>query len=100
MEENPVIIALQNRYLKVMHAVQTGISYKIQAGETEHSPKHLRVGVNSAMINNAAMVKILVEKGIFTYEDYWNKIIDEAEAEVKRYEEWIEQTTGAKVTLM
>jgi len=51
------------------------------------SPKHLRVGVNSAMVEHTALVKLLVEKGILTEEEYITSQADAMEAEVALYEE-------------
>jgi hypothetical protein len=51
-----------------------------------HTPKHLRVGVNSAFIANAALTRLLIEKGVFTMEEYVRAQADEMEREVQRYE--------------
>lgn len=33
-------------------------------------PKHLRVGINSAMSDQGALAGLLIEKGVFTREEY------------------------------
>jgi hypothetical protein len=69
------------------------------ARAAELEPKHLRVGVNSAMIEASSLARLLIEKGIFTWAEYWASIIVTLEAEVHSYEEKIESILGRKVTL-
>ena len=81
----------QQRYLNACHAMQTGVKWEMeqQAG-SQHiatSPKHLRVGVNSALVSHGALVKLLVEKGILTEDEYITSQADAMEAEVALYEE-------------
>lgn len=58
-------------YLEAMHALQSAVAYKIQMRLNEgHQPKHLRVGVDSAMLQISALVSVLAGKGVFTIEEY------------------------------
>lgn len=50
------------------------------------SPKHLRVGVNSAMSDHGALARLLIDKGFFTEEEYVKAIADMMEAEAERYQ--------------
>lgn len=50
------------------------------------SPKHLRVGVNAAMSDQAGLVKLLIEKGVFTLDEYTRSIADQMEIEQQMYE--------------
>jgi hypothetical protein len=83
----------QQRYLDACHGMQTGVKYEMEsaalrgARDTSTEPKHLRVGVNSAMVSHAALVKLLVEKGILTEDEYITSQADTMEAEVALYEE-------------
>jgi hypothetical protein len=77
----------KERYLDAAHGMQSGVAYVM---ETEPEPKetslkHLRVGVNSAMCNQAALVRLLIAKGLFTPEEYEKEIADEMERERDRY---------------
>ena len=67
--------------------------------EASDSPKHLRVGVNSAMVDHAALVNLLVDKGIITVEDYWHSIVEQMQAEVTRYEQLISSKLGRSIKL-
>jgi len=83
----------QQRYLDACHAMQTGVKYEMESdqvrGVEHHSttPKHLRVGVNSAMVSHAALVKLLVERGVLNEDEYITSQADAMEAEVALYEE-------------
>jgi hypothetical protein len=78
---------------------------KMQAGVAfdktqDQSQKHERVGINTALCDHSALVKLLISKGIITQEEYAKAIADEMEAEVKRYEQKLsEQKGGVKITL-
>ena len=85
------------RYNKLAHAMQTGVKMMQNfehpemnipdfAIEASDSPKHLRVGVNSSMVEHAALTMLLVDKGIITMDDYERSLVDLMEREVKRYE--------------
>jgi hypothetical protein len=86
-------------YEQALHAIQTGIAYEIERGSTASTPKHLRVGVDSAMVTHAALAWLLVKKGVFTEEEYAEAIRLEANREVARYEHRISELYGVKVTL-
>jgi len=87
----------RQRYLDAMHAVQTGVMY-----EQETNPdtlKHLRVGVNSALITASAVARLLIDKGVFTEAEYWAKLADLAEEEKAAYERRLTEHFGRPITL-
>jgi hypothetical protein len=52
------------------------------------------------MVEHGALVKLLVDKGIITIEEYRTALVEGAEAEAKRYEVWLTSRYGGKpVTL-
>jgi hypothetical protein len=78
----------RERYLAAAHAMQSGVALSIARGEArDMEPKHLRVGVNSALVDCAALAKLLIDKGILTEEEYERALADAMEAEVQRYRE-------------
>jgi hypothetical protein len=83
----------RQRYLDACHGMQTGVKWEMEndllRGVEPHAttPKHLRVGVNSALVSHGALVKLLVEKGILTMDEYVTSQADAMEAEVALYEE-------------
>lgn len=93
------LLEKQQRYRELMHAVQTGVKFCLQHGSTEAEPKHLRVGLNSCFIDNTALVRLLIAKGVFTEEEHLDAVIKEAEEEVKSYELLLKEKYGATVKL-
>ena len=47
------------RYNRALHALQGGVATMMNYTHA-HEPKHLRVGVDSALVTNAALVHLLV----------------------------------------
>ena len=94
---------MSSRYYSLAHAVQTGVMYKMgfepNDGTAETSPKHLRVGVNMAMISASGLAKLMIDKGIITFEEYEATLIQLLESEVEMYEKWLSEKTGSKVEL-
>lgn len=97
------------RYAKALHAVQSGVATLIElergpdldppAVHGEASPKHLRVGVNSALIGNGAIAELLINKGIFTQAELESKLADFAEREQASYEKLLSAKLGSKISL-
>lgn len=94
LEEN------KEMYLKCLHAVQTGIAYKMQYDLHETTPKHLRTGINNAIVSNTALVRLLIRKGLITEDEYFESLVAEMKMEVNRYEEWLSKRLNAKIILM
>lgn len=102
-EEQEEYKRLQQRYKTFMHGVQTGVKMCIQRdglSEAGASPKHLRAGVNSALIDSAAVIELLMEKGIIDPLELMEKLCEKAEEEVRRYEDRISGDTDTDVTLL
>lgn len=87
------------RYLAALHAMQSGVATEMQYHSAPTEPKHLRVGINSAMSDHQALAKLMIDKGIITMAEYEKAIADAMEAEVRRYEIHLLELLGMKVTL-
>jgi hypothetical protein len=48
--------------------------------------KHLRVGINTALVDLAALARLLVRKGVITEAEYAAALAESMEEEVRRYE--------------
>jgi hypothetical protein len=76
------------RYHTAAHAMQTGVAYQMvndpEASAT--SPKHLRVGINAAMSDQAGLARLLISKGIITEEEYIKAVADAMEDERDKYQ--------------
>lgn len=79
---------MKDDYEKVAHAMQSGVAAKMAVDPSETTPKHLRVGINSAMCDHAALVRLLIEKGVIAEDEYVEGIVAELRREVERYREW------------
>lgn len=75
-----------DRYLAAAHGMQSGVAFEMNNNPKPTEPKHLRVGINSAMCDHTALVRLLIERGIFNPDEYERAIADEMEREVERYE--------------
>ncbi|GAA0749610.1 hypothetical protein [Sphingomonas trueperi] len=89
----------RQRYEAACHAMQSGVAFEQSAGSKCGSPKHLRVGINSAMVETSALAHLLVAKGICTAFEYAEAITTAMEEEARRYEARIAAQTGATVRL-
>lgn len=75
----------EDRYTKAAHRMQTGVGFNMHEDPGETSPKHLRVGINATMSDQGGLVTLLIEKGIFTEDEYIKAITDAMEKEANRY---------------
>lgn len=92
----------QERYQRAMHAVQTGVAMETelpQVLDSGTSPKHLRVGVNAALVDSGALALLLLKKGVIESDEYERALADQAEAEVRRYEFRLSQVLRHEVKL-
>lgn len=90
----------RRKYLDLCHAMQSGVAFKMNyEPDGETIPKHLRVGINTAMSDHGALVALLIEKGLITEDDYCDKLIEFMEREVASYQQEIAELTGANITL-
>jgi hypothetical protein len=88
-------------YTDKIHAMQSGVAMKMNYEPGETTPKQLRVGVNAAMCDQAALARLLIEKGLITEAEYVAAVEAEMGREVERYESWLTEYLGGrtKVTL-
>lgn len=90
---------LQKRYVTAMHAVQSGVAMAMTLDDNETSPKHLRVGISSAMVTDAGLARLLISKGLITPLEYFEAMATQAEQEKAMYERELTERSGKKVTL-
>jgi hypothetical protein len=87
------------RYLAAAHAMQSGVAAEMQHDPACTAPKHLRVGVNSSLVNSSALAELLIAKGIITDAEYVEALAKGMECEQARYEQMLSARLGTKVTL-
>lgn len=82
-----------------MHGVQSGVAAKMAYDAKDTTPKHLRTGVNSALVQHSALVLLLMRRGVISEDEYWAAVADAAEEERVRYEQWLTERVGTPVHL-
>ncbi|MDZ7894205.1 MAG: hypothetical protein U5M50_04105 [Sphingobium sp.] len=87
-------------YRRLAHAMQTGVAHDQAHGSQDGTAKHLRVGVNCAMVEHSALARLLIDKGVITASEYADALIAGMEAEVRSYEARVEKHFGVKVNLL
>lgn len=93
----------RNAYEMFAHRVQTAIALlqeKIPYWKSLE-PKHLRVGIDMRAADAEGLALLLIDKGIFTREEYEQYMVESAEREALRYEAEVNKTYGAdgRITL-
>lgn len=96
-QESKKIKGLRRQLLELQARMQTGVAW---VDELEGQEKHLRVGLNSAMVDAGALAKLLITKGVFTEVEYWEALIEMMTLEVEKYQARMEaRYPGTKIVL-
>lgn len=95
----------QRRYMAAAHAVQAGVAMEMNDDPPTNSgspvsPKMLRTGINMAMVEHGALVRVLIAKGLFTEAEYFAELVKGVEDEQRQYEERLSARYHAKITLV
>lgn len=77
---------LKKRSMELLHGMQSAIEFGFGGSDGNRQHKHLRVGINNALISHAALVQLLIEKGVITEEEYFDKYVEALELELMGYE--------------
>jgi len=88
------------RYYAAAHAMQSGVAMEMNYNSEPTEPKHLRVCINSALVDQAALVNLLVDKGIITRTELLKALAHAMTEEKTRYERHLSELTGTKITLV
>lgn len=95
----------RQRYEAAAHAMQSGVAFGKNSAWVNDpaghacNPKHLRVGINTALCDHAALVRLLIALGLFTEAEYVEALADEMEREAKRYEQALSKEYGGNIKL-
>jgi hypothetical protein len=87
------------RHYDAAHAMQSGVAQYMQVNPRDTEPKHLRVGINTALVDHASLVDLLISKGVFSRGEYLKVIADGMEREKQDYEERLSKHYGANIKL-
>lgn len=90
---------LTDRYTRAAHAMQAGVGMMMNKDPLNTTPKHLRVGVNSALVDSAVLAKLLIDKGVITEEEYLTALAEGMEAERDRYTAEVKHAFGGNIDI-
>lgn len=103
MSDEETLEDIHEEYVLLAHAMQTGVAFDMELDEGHTmgatTPKHLRVGMNSALVSHGGLTKLLVDKGIITELEYATAMRDAMKMEVERYEKHLQDVYGADIKL-
>ena len=86
-------------YEEACYAMQAGVALDENLGDKGLTAKHLRVGVNSAMVEHSALARLLIAKGVITDAEYSEALAEGMREEVALYERRLTEKVGKRVTL-
>jgi hypothetical protein len=86
-------------YHALVHAMQSGVAMEMNYDASSTEPKHLRVGVNVAIVEQSALWKLLVDKGLVSLDEMHEAILAAHRDEVASYEAELSERLGTKITL-
>ncbi len=90
----------RERYIREAHAMQSGVAMQISAHESpDTSPKHLRVGINSALVDSGALAQLLIDKGVISADEYEKAMADGMQREADAYRKRLSARHGVEVDL-
>lgn len=94
---------------RLRHALQTGILWEQQYDEHaafyQNNPtlanivKHLRTGLDCAMVEQAAIIHLLIDKGLITEAEYFEKSLEFFRREIKNCEARLSAQMGRTIHL-
>lgn len=83
-------------YERAAHRVQSAIAFLMgrDPDYTAVQPKHLRVGIDLSKSDQAGLAALLMEKGVFTKDEYIAAVTKAAQDEADRYEKAVQAVFG------
>jgi hypothetical protein len=87
-----------SRYETASHRIQTAIAFLMgrDSTYTATEPKQMRVGIDLSKSDMGGLATLLIEKGVFTQEEYIEAITKFAEQEADSYEKIVQAVLGNK----
>lgn len=86
---------LNQRYTLAAHRVQTALA--AMPAHENMTPKHMRTGIDMSKADLAGLATLLIEKKLFTLEEYIGALAVSAEAEADRYEDELSSLFGRNI---
>ena len=93
---NPAYKDLGLGYADAAHGLQSAIAYDPEYEGTR--PKHLRVGIDMQKADTMGLATLLIEKGLFTLEEYVEHMRLAANTELANREEELSDKFGVNIS--
>lgn len=95
MDDEGTIAKTTERYERAAHRVQTAIAFNPDRPHDQY--KDLRTGLDLRAADAGGLAKLLIDKGIFTLEEYLSAVADAAEREAEQKEDELSIRHGINV---
>lgn len=93
---NPIYKDLGLGYEEAAHGLQSAIVF--DPDDQDLQPKHMRVGIDMQKADTMGLVTLLIEKGVFTLEEYVEHMRLAANTELANREEELTDKFGTNIT--
>lgn len=92
----------KKRYDAAAHKVQAGLAFlmHIDPELAMVSIKQMRVGIDMGKSDQLGLARLLIDKGLFTEEEYYTAMANAAEIEAEDMQELVARKLGRGVTLI
>lgn len=88
-------MTIAQRYQRAAHAIQSAIAFCMTYLNYHGAdPKHMRVGIDTLKAEQAGLAQLLIEKGVFTPEEYGEAMAKALEQEAARYTQSARELSG------
>jgi hypothetical protein len=84
------------RFGRARTAMAAGVGFETGVGNGDRGFETLRVDANTCRCDHAALIGLLIRKGVIVRADYLRAAADEMEGEQSRYEERLQAHYGGK----
>ena len=95
MSDQGKLEQLNERYRRAAHRVQTALAF--MPDHENMTLKNLRTGIDMSKADQAGLAALLMEKGLFTLEEYIEALAKSAEREADQYEDEVSIRVGINV---
>ena len=85
-------------YMEAAHGVQTAVAWHQQKYPGFATPKHMRVGIYTLKAEQCGLAELLIEKGVFTQDEYLEAIRVAMNSELAWREEEAREVLGRDIT--
>lgn len=98
-DENKIDPKKSEIYAVIGERIQAGVAMELKYSPDGGSPKHLGTGNNMRAVDHSALAILLIKKGVITWPEYQDALIEAGFLEIARIERVLSEKMGTKVKL-